>query len=204
MPSGPDLALIDGRRIGVGGSAGRRAPQRRVGVGFRLRRSAWRSAGSASEAIGASARAERLRSRRRRDRYCIRAQDLLSSSGYAAELRLAHGEVTRAVGPAARALGAVSSTPRATSLALWRCGARAPVSERVASDPIRGTGRFVSFALRSAAATPTRTVSSYISASARPWLNASSAFVKLSATVTLVSVWSSAFVAPKGASRRDP
>ena len=44
----------------------------------------------------------------------------------------------------------------------------------------------VSFALRSAAATPTSTVSSHISASARPWLKASSAFVKLSVTMTSV------------------
>ena len=47
---------------------------------------------------------------------------------------------------------------------------------------------FVSFDERSAAATPTRTVSSHISASARPWLKASSAFVKLSVTVTSVLV----------------
>ena len=46
----------------------------------------------------------------------------------------------------------------------------------------------VSFADRSAAATPTSTVSSHISASARPWLKASSAFVKLSVTITVVSV----------------
>ena len=47
----------------------------------------------------------------------------------------------------------------------------------------------VSFAVRSAAATPTSTVSSHISASARPWLKARSAFVKLSVTITWVLVW---------------
>ena len=45
-------------------------------------------------------------------------------------------------------------------------------------------GSFVSFELRSAAAIPTRTESSHISASARPWLNVSAAFVKLSVTVS--------------------
>src|SRR5262249_20195107 len=44
----------------------------------------------------------------------------------------------------------------------------------------------VSFAVRSAAATGSRTASSYITASARPWLNASNAFVNVSLTLTLV------------------
>ena len=45
----------------------------------------------------------------------------------------------------------------------------------------------VSFAVRSAAATGSRTASSYITALARPWLNASMALVKVSATITSVS-----------------
>ena len=44
----------------------------------------------------------------------------------------------------------------------------------------------VSFALRSAAATGSSTASSYMTASARPWLNASMAFVNVSATTTWV------------------
>jgi hypothetical protein len=42
---------------------------------------------------------------------------------------------------------------------------------------------FVSFTFRSAAASPTRTVSSHMSVSARPWSNASRAFVRLSVTI---------------------
>ena len=44
----------------------------------------------------------------------------------------------------------------------------------------------VIFAVRSAAATGISTASSYMTASARPWLKASIAFVNVSATITCV------------------
>jgi len=116
---------------GLAGAATENAAmgERTVRAGFGLWRSVWRSAGSTSEAISASARAGRRRARRRLGRYCIQAAKPARFQRLCGRAELAHGEVPRTVHPAARALGAVSSTPRATSsgaLALWR------------STPVRG------------------------------------------------------------------
>jgi hypothetical protein len=100
--------------------------ERTVRAGFGLWRSVWRSAGSTFEAF---AHRPELGAGGPGGGWLVTAserQNPLVSSDLCGRAELAHDEVPRAVRPAARTLGAVSSTPRATSagaLALWRSSA---------------------------------------------------------------------------------
>jgi hypothetical protein len=120
-------------------------------------RSVWRSAGSTFEAL---AHRPELGAGGPGGGWVVTASERQNPSRFrrlCGRAELAHDEVPRAVRPAARALGAVSSTPRATSagaLALWRssasertrrpgeelcelCAARAkPAKANQLSDPI--------------------------------------------------------------------